>query len=198
MNIANKLTMIRIVLSIVVLIILLFPFYMIGVTFPKYVINDQLIINSKYVISGFIFMIAALTDFLDGYIARKYEMVTDFGKLMDAVADKILVNGVLIVLAADNFISPIIPVIVILRDSMVNSIKMVAASKGKVVAAINTGKIKTVFLMVGIVLSLFYNLPFELWNLQVADFLLITAAILSLISGLQYFIMNKDLLGTTK
>ncbi|MDD2490116.1 MAG: CDP-diacylglycerol--glycerol-3-phosphate 3-phosphatidyltransferase [Bacilli bacterium] len=194
MNVANRVTMVRMVLTILIIILLLFPFYQVGISFPQYIINDQLLINTKYVIAGIIFIIAALTDFIDGYIARHYNMVTDFGKLMDAIADKVLVNAVLIALAADGFISPIIPIVVIMRDSVVNSIKMLAASKGKVIAAINLGKIKTICMMVGLSLTLFYNLPFELWNIKVSDFLLITAAILSLISGIQYFVMNKQII----
>ena len=135
-----------------------------------------------------------LTDFLDGYIARKYNLVTDFGKLVDAIADKVLVNSVLIILAAQGFIHPIIPVVVILRDSVVNSIKMLAASKGKVVAAIKAGKIKTACLMVGIVLTLFYNLPFELWNISVGKVLLLIATVLSVTSGIQYYTLNKHLI----
>ena len=81
-----------------------------------------------------------------------------------------------------------------MRDSVVNTIKMIAGSKGKVVAAIKSGKLKTACLMVGITLTLFYNLPFELYNLRVSDFLLFLAAILSLVSCLQYYNMNKDLL----
>ena len=71
---------------------------------------------------------------------------------------------------------------------------MIAGSKGKVVAAIKSGKLKTACLMVGITLTLFYNLPFELFNLRVADFLLFVATILSIYSGIQYYIMNKDLI----
>jgi CDP-diacylglycerol--glycerol-3-phosphate 3-phosphatidyltransferase len=194
MNLPNKLTITRIILSIIIIILLLFPFYTVNITFPTYLINNTIIVDSKYIIAGILFIIASLTDFLDGYIARKYNLITDFGKLMDAIADKVLVNSVLIILAASNFISPIIAVIVVMRDSIVNSIKMVAASKGKVVAAISSGKIKTACLMVGITLTLFYNLPFELWNIKVSDFLLIVATILSIISGIQYYVMNKNLL----
>jgi len=152
------------------------------------------LVDLKYIVSGFLFIAASLTDFLDGYIARKYNLVTDFGKLVDAIADKILVNSVLIILAAQGFIHPIIPVVVILRDSVVNSIKMLAASKGKVVAAIKSGKLKTACLMVGIVLTLFYNLPFEVWNIAVADVLLLIATVLSVVSGVQYYTLNKHLI----
>ena len=128
---------------------------------------------------------------MDGRLARKYNMVTDLGKMLDAIADKVLVNSVLIILASSGFISPIIPVVIIVRDSIVNSIKMVAGSKGEVVAAIKSGKIKTACLMTGIVLTLFYNLPFELFNIRVSDALLIVACVLSIISAIQYYEMNK-------
>ena len=191
MNLPNKLTMVRIFLSVVIIAILVIPFESIGISMYKFYVNESIVVDIKYIISGVLFIIASLTDFLDGYIARKYNLITDLGKMLDAIADKVLVNSVLIILAANGFIHPIIPVIIILRDTIVNSIKMVAGNKGKVVAAIKSGKIKTACLMVGIVLTLFYNLPFELWNLKVSDILLIIAAVMSIISGVQYYQMNK-------
>ena len=197
MNLPNKLTLARVFMAIIIIIILLGGDYIMslfGLDIPKLFINEKIVVDVKYLISGFIFILASLTDFLDGYIARKYNLVTDFGKLVDAIADKILVNSVLIILAAQGFIHPIIPVIIIIRDSVVNSIKMLAASKGKVVAAIKSGKIKTACLMVGIVLTLFYNLPFEIWNISIAKVLLFIATILSITSGVQYFTLNKHLI----
>jgi len=197
MNLPNKLTMARVVMAVLIIIILLGGDYTVslfGFEIPKLFVNESIVVDLKYIIAGFLFIIASLTDFLDGYIARKYNLVTDFGKLVDAIADKILVNSVLIILAAQGVIHPIIPVVVIIRDSVVNSIKMLAASKGKVVAAIKSGKIKTACLMVGIVLTLFYNLPFELWNISVGSVLLFIATILSIVSGVQYFTLNKHLI----
>lgn len=197
MNLPNKLTISRIVMSVLIIIILLGGEYitsLFGIDVPKLFINEAIVIDIKYIIAGILFIIASLTDFLDGYIARKYNLVTDFGKLIDAIADKILVNSVLIILAAQGFIHPIIPVVIIVRDSVVNSIKMLAASKGKVVAAIKSGKVKTACLMVGIVLTLFYNLPFELWGISVSKVLLFIATILSIISGVQYYVLNKHLI----
>jgi CDP-diacylglycerol---glycerol-3-phosphate 3-phosphatidyltransferase len=193
MNLPNKLTMFRIILSILIIIILLFPFHTIGLEFPRYLISS-IYVDSRYLISGILFILASLTDFLDGYIARKYNLVTDFGKMMDSIADKILVNSVLIILSSAGFINPIITVIIIIRDSITNAIKMVAGNKGQVVAAISTGKIKAACLMIGIILTLFYNLPFELYNLNVAEFLLIFATVLSIISLVQYYSMNKKYL----
>lgn len=194
MNLPNKLTIGRIIMSFIVIVILLFPFEAMGITTTKFFINESLVIDIKYLIAGVLFVIASLTDFLDGYIARKYNLVTDFGKMVDAIADKMLVNSVLIILASTGFISAIIPVVVVTRDTIVDVIKMIAGSKGKVVAAIKSGKIKTICLMVGIALTLFYNLPFELMNLKVADILLIIATIMSIVSGVQYYTMNRKML----
>ncbi len=192
MNLPNKITISRIILSFIIIFILLFPFDASGLALPKLFINETIVVDLKYILAGFLFIIASITDFVDGYIARKYNMVTDFGKMIDAIADKVLVNSVLIILAASGFISAIIPVIIVVRDSVVNSIKMVAGNKGHVVAAIKSGKMKTACLMVGIVLTLFYNLPFELWNFKVSDALLIIAAVLSVISAIQYYYMNRE------
>ncbi len=191
MNTPNKLTMLRIFLTIAIICILLFPFSAMGINVTQIFINETLVIDIRYLIAGGLFVIASLTDCIDGYIARKYNMITDFGKMMDAIADKVLVNAVLIILCAQGFIHPIIPVVIILRDTVVDSIKMIAGSKGNVVAASMLGKAKTVVMMIGLSLTLFYNLPFELWNLRIADFLLILAAILSIISGIQYYMVNK-------
>ena len=197
MNLPNKLTMSRIIMSILIIIILLGGNYTVslfGFEIPKLFVNEAIVIDLKYIIAGILFILASITDFLDGYIARKYNLITDFGKLIDAIADKVLVNSVLIILAAQGFIHPIIPVVIVIRDSIVNSIKMLAASKGKVVAAIKSGKLKTACLMVGIALTLFYNLPFELWNISVAKVLLFIATILSVVSGVQYYQLNKHLI----
>lgn len=194
MNLPNKLTLARIFLSIIIVIILIFPSDMAGLSSIKLFVNEKIVIDLKNIIAGVLFIIASLTDFFDGKIARSRNMVTDFGKMLDAIADKMLVNSALIILAAQGSIHPIIPVIVVMRDSVVNSIKMIAASKGKVVAAIKSGKVKTACLMTGIALMLFYNMPFELFNLRVADFLLFIAAILSLTSAVQYYTLNKHLI----
>ena len=194
MNLPNKITIARIIMSVLIIIIMVLPFDMIGIKMPQFFVNEKLVVDLKYIISGVLFIVASLTDFVDGYLARSRNLVTDFGKLIDAIADKVLVNSVLILLAASGDIHPIVPVIVVTRDVVVNSIKMIAASKGKVVAAIKSGKIKTACLMTGVALTLFYNMPFEFLNLRVADFLLFVATILSLYSGIQYYVLNKDII----
>lgn len=193
MNVPNKLTITRLLISLLIVILLLFPFDRLNISFYSFFVGNVLI-NLKYVIAGVLFIIASLTDFLDGYIARKYGLITNTGKMLDAIADKVLVNSVLIVLASQGFINALIPVVIVLRDIIVNAIKMEAASKGKVVAAIKSGKVKTASLMIGITLIFFNNLPFELINLRVADFLLYFATVMSIISMIEYYNMNKSLI----
>ena len=194
MNKANKITMTRIIMSLIIITIMLFPFDQVGLEFPTYILNGNITINLKYIIVGFLFIIASLTDFLDGYVARKYNIVTDFGKMIDAISDKLLTNSVLIILACAGKISTIVTVVIVMRDIIVDSIKMVVGNKGAAVAAIGIAKVKTATLMVGIILTLFYNLPFELIPLRVSDFLLAVAAILSVLSGIKYYIMDKPYL----
>ena len=191
MNLPNKITMSRILLTILIIILMLFPFESAGLELPKLFINETLVVDVKYFLVGILFIIASITDFIDGRLARKRNLVTDFGKMIDAIADKVLVNTVLIILASSGFISPIIPVVIIFRDTIVDSIKMVAGSKGNVVAASKTGKFKTAFMMLGIILTLFYNLPFELVNIRVSDVLLIIACVLAVISAVEYYSTNK-------
>jgi len=197
MNLPNKITVTRLFLTIIVIILILVPFAFFGINFPKYDING-VTIELNYIIAGVIFTIASVTDFLDGHIARKYNMVTDTGKMLDAIADKALVNTVLIILAAHGFVHVIVPVVIVLRDIVVNAIKMEAAGKGKVVAAIGSGKLKTASLMVGTTLAFFYNIPFVFLHVSVDQFLLYFACIMSVISAVQYFNMNKDIIFPSK
>lgn len=193
MNLPTKLTVLRLILAGFVIFVLCFPFNNLGVQFPI-IYAAGVGMELKYMIAGVLFIVASFTDYLDGYLARKNNQVTDTGKMLDAIADKVLVNSVLIILAAQGFMHEIIPVVIVVRDIIVNAIKMEAASKGKVVAAIKSGKFKTAALMVGTTLTFFYNLPFELISVNVATFLLYIAVILSVISAVQYWNLNKKII----
>lgn len=198
MNVPNRITLCRIILSILLLVLIIFPMEKIGIDFPEFKIAN-VIINSKYLICGVIFMIASLTDFLDGYLARKYNLVTDLGKVMDAIADKVLVNGVLIVLAVEGFISVVVPVVIVSRDIFVDSIKMVAGQKSGAVGASKAGKFKTAFMLVGITLLFFQDIPFSLLGVNfVSRTIIMIATVLSVISGIQYYVKNKKYLFDTK
>ena len=192
MNLPNKLTITRIILTILIIIFCLFPFYSLNIYFPKFNIAG-LVVDSTYLIAGVIYIIAALTDYFDGMIARRDNLITDTGKLLDAIADKVLVNSVLVIFAVNGFLPSFVPIIYIFRDEVVNALKMSALRKGKVVAAIKSGKIKTASMMIGLALMFFYNLPFELINLKVADFLIYFAVIMSVVSGIEYYNLWKKI-----
>lgn len=192
-NVPTKLTFLRLILAVLIIVLLLFPFYRVGFEFKTFLYHS-ILIDVRYVLCGFIFIIASFTDYLDGYLARKNKQVTDFGKFSDAIADKVLVNSVLIIFASQGFIPAVIPVIVIVRDIIVDAIRMNAAGKGNVQAAKMSGKIKAACLMIGIILTFFYNLPFELFGLQISKFFLYFGTLMSLVSMVEYYNLNKKLL----
>lgn len=192
MNFANNLTKSRIIMAIIILTILLFPWSDIHFTFPTFLVAGKVLVDSKYIIAGFIFVMASVTDYLDGQTARKEKKTSDYGAIMDAIADKVLVNGVLIVLAYQGFISVLIPVIIVLRDTIVDALRIGAASKKVIVKANKWGKLKTATMLMGISLMLFYNLPFEIWNIYLAEVLIDVATVLSVASGVIYYFDIKD------
>ena len=193
MNLPTKITVVRLILTVFILVLLCVPFSYLGFNFPVYDFYG-VPIQLNYIIAGVIFIIASLTDFLDGYLARKNNQVTDLGKMLDAIADKVLVSPILIVLAANGFIPVIIPVIYVTRDIVVDAIKMQAAKSGKVQAAIKSGKYKTAFMMIGLSLVFFYNIPFEFFNVRVDLGFLYLACILSIVSAYEYYKINKSLI----
>ena len=186
MNLPNKISLSRIFMTVIIIFLCLFPFYVININIPKYNVGG-VIVDLRYIISGVIFIIASISDFIDGKIARKNNLITDTGKILDAIADKVLVNSVLIIFASNGFIHPIIAVIYIFRDEIVNALRIHAAKNGIVVPAGMNGKIKTFAMMVGLSLMFFYNLPFELINIRVDKFLIYFATIMSVVSGVEYY-----------
>jgi len=192
LNLPNKLTLLRILLTFVILVLLGTNWSLYNVSWPTYLLGGKVVLRLNYLISAGIFIVASLTDMFDGKIARKKNIVTDFGKMMDSIADKVLVNTILIVLAYNHDISLIIPLIIITRDIMVDSIKMIAGNKGKVVAASMAGKIKTATMMVGLTLVLIENIPMEFFGVALDQLLIIIATCFSIYSGIEYFFANKE------
>lgn len=184
---ANKISFSRIVIALIIIMILLFPFDSAGINTLKLFINETIVVDIKYIIVGVLFVIASLTDLLDGYVARKNNECSDFGKMIDAIADKVLIDSTLVLLATIGFIHPAIAVIVMIRDTAVDSFKRYAASKGLVIGSSKLAKLKTILFMVAISMILFYNLPFELLNLKIADIILVTATAMSVVSGFEYY-----------
>ena len=186
MNLPNKISLSRIFMAVLIIFFCLFPFYSLNINIPQYNVNG-IIVDLRYIISGIVFIIASISDLIDGKIARNNNMVTDTGKILDSIADKVLVNSVLIIFASNGFIHPIIAVIYIFRDEVVNALRIHAARHGIVVAASVNGKIKTFAMMVGLSLMFFYNLPFELINIHLDEFLVFFATIMSVVSGIEYY-----------
>ena len=204
MNLPTKLTVSRIVI-VVVMLLGLFTcdiLYMAGILVMPMVGP----INLAYFISFFLFVIASLTDMLDGKIARKYNLVTDMGKFLDPVADKLLVNLTLIYLALPHFgtnnaVIPVSCVIVMIgRDLIIDAFRLVASTKGSVVAANIFGKLKTVFQMVAIPMVLLNSWPFAYfdadWNnyLRICNIAIYIATAMSLISLIIYLKQNWHIL----
>lgn len=191
MNLPNKLTVIRIILVPLLVLVWLFPYHLLGVSFPIFEIGP-VSLSLLNIIVLVIFGIASFTDYLDGHIARKNNLITTFGKFADPIADKLLVNTTLIILCYKGMI-PVVPVILMLgRDTIVDGCRMIASQNGVVVAAGLMGKLKTVLQMIAIILSILNNLPFELIGIPMSSILIWFASFVSIISGYSYFSQLKQ------
>ncbi len=191
MNLANKLTMLRLILVPVFIIVYLFPYEKVGITFQVYhFLGTDLTI--MHLITTLIFVVAAITDFLDGQIARKNNWVTTFGKFADPIADKLLVNSALIVLTYFDKMSLIVLIVMILRDTIVDGIRFACASRNVVIAASIYGKAKTMVQMIAIVLLLLNNPIFATFNIPFDRILIDIAGVISAVSGIEYFVKNRQ------
>ena len=197
MNTPNKLTVFRILLVPVIVLVIVFPYAQFQIVMPQYLINGVSISLKNFIVLG-LFALASITDFFDGYLARKNQQITTFGKFLDPIADKLLVNTLFIILAYQGVVPIVAVLLMIWRDTIVDGIRMLASSKGEVISAGLLGKIKTVSQMVTIIFLLLNNIPFEFYSLPVADILVWFSALVSLASGYSYFIAAKDLIFETK
>lgn len=171
MNVPNKLTMARIILAI--------PFiYFLG-------ISDGNNGFTYRMIALVLFAVASITDFLDGYIARKNNMITDFGKLMDPLADKILVISALVVFVEIDFLPSWISIVVLAREFLISGIRSLAAANGEVIPAGNLGKYKTTAQMIGIIIIMLIGAtPYNTW-------IMLPSVILTIWSGWDYSVKAK-------
>ncbi|SJZ78837.1 CDP-diacylglycerol--glycerol-3-phosphate 3-phosphatidyltransferase [Anaerorhabdus furcosa] len=197
MNLPNRLTVIRILLIPIIVLIWIFPYAQFNIVLPTFYVG-QVSISLVNIICLVIFAAASFTDYLDGAIARKRNLVTTFGKFADPIADKLLVTTMFILFAAQGII-PVIPVLImVIRDTIVDGCRMIASQNGVVVAAGYLGKVKTVLQMVSIILILLNNIPFEMYRLPISDFVLWFAAFVSLASGVSYFNQMKEYIFESK
>lgn len=186
MNLPNKLSIFRILLVPVLTLVFLFP------------MEEQVgFMSVTQLIVLLIFVVASFTDYLDGHIARKYDLITSFGKFIDPIADKLLVNTMFILFAVTGIVSVVPVLIMIWRDMIVDGLRMNASSKGKVVAAGMMGKLKTVLQMLAIIVILLNNYPFSIISIPMDMILLWGATLVSVASGAQYFMKLKDIVMET-
>lgn len=171
MNLPNKLTVLR---------VLLIPVFMV------------LLMTGHWYWSASIFIIASLTDALDGHIARKYKLITNFGKIMDPLADKLLVTAALLCLCQLGVVAAWMVFVILAREFLISGLRAVAASQGIVIAASVWGKLKTISQMVAIVLLLLQNWPFEMLKVPMDMIMLWIAVIMTILSGVDYIIKSKD------
>jgi CDP-diacylglycerol--glycerol-3-phosphate 3-phosphatidyltransferase len=189
LNLPNKITVIRMLCVIVLIVLALLPWKAMGAEVILFAINgvEYTLIR---VIMFALFAIASFTDFLDGHIARSRNLVTTFGKFMDPIADKLLVNTLFIILGVWGEVPALCVVIFIARDTIVDAIRMIAVERQKVIAASKLGKLKTVAQMVSIILLL---IQVDKLIYPVGTIFVYIAAACSLISGIDYFWKNRHI-----
>ena len=180
MNLPNKLTLLRICLI------------------PVFVILMLSQVSNFFLISCIIFIIASITDFLDGKIARKYNLVTDFGKFMDPLADKLLVLSALICMIEYDLVAGWMVIIIVARELTVSILRAIAADNGKVIAASGGGKIKTTSQMIAIILLLIGANYSNSQIVFVGKIAMYIATIFTLYSGIDYLYKNRELFMNSK
>lgn len=188
MNLANRITLVRIFLVPIVTIFLL-----VRVDLGSLTIGDYSI-SYNQVCALLLFIIAASTDGLDGYIARKRKIVTNLGKLLDPLADKLLMAAVLIALVEMGKLGAWVAILIISREWAVTGLRQVALLEGAVLAASKWGKWKTAVQITMIIVLLLNNFPFNFIDLRI-DLVVVWAAVLiTVYSGVDYFVKNKNLI----
>lgn len=173
MNLPNKLTMLRIILIPIFIVILMQGYSIIAAVF---------------------FILAAATDALDGHLARKYNLITNFGKIMDPLADKLLVTSALICLVELGQVAGWMVIVILAREFIITGLRAVAAGEGIVIAAGKSGKVKTVLQMLALSVILLQNWPFSLFtDKPIGIYILWLAVIMTVYSGIEYIIKNKEI-----
>ena len=186
MNIANRLTIARIVMIPLFLLIMCFPKDILGMV---NVFHSTLIVS--WVLEMIIFTIASITDFLDGYLARKYHLITNFGKFADPLADKLLVMTAFITLVGAGVIPMWIVAIIVCRELAVTGLRLLLVNDGEVLAAAWPGKVKTATQMLAIIFLLIDDFPVKGLPFSIGTILLYICLVATIYSGVDYFVKNK-------
>ncbi|MGC6586286.1 CDP-diacylglycerol--glycerol-3-phosphate 3-phosphatidyltransferase [Paenibacillus sp. JZ16] len=191
MNLANKITIARIML--IPLFILFFAEYPLWLTENSRFFGF-IHVYGTYIALG-VFILASATDKLDGYIARKYNQITNLGKLLDPLADKLLISVALIMMVQSGMVATWIAVAIIAREFVITGLRMVASEQGIALSADSLGKLKMVLQVIAIAAVLLDNYPFQLVTMiQVDEFLMLAAVALTIYSGIHYLLNNYKLI----
>lgn len=188
MNLPNKITLARIFLVPVVMLFLLVRFNLGVVTIGEF----QITYNE--LIAALVFILAASTDGLDGYIARKKKLITNLGKFLDPLADKLLISAALISLVELGRLDAWIAIVIISREFAVTGLRLIAAAEGSVIAASPLGKLKTWVQIIAIVALMMNNFPFATVGIPFDTIAIWLAVIITIFSGVDYFIKNKKVI----
>ena len=186
MNIANRLTIARIVMIPLFLLIMCFPKDSLGMVS---VLHSNLSVS--WTLAMIIFTIASITDFLDGYLARKYHLITNFGKFADPLADKLLVMTAFITLVGAGVIPMWIVAVIVCRELAVTGLRLLLVNDGEVLAAAWPGKVKTATQMLAIIFLLIDDFPVKGLPFSIGTILLYVCLVATVYSGVDYFIKNK-------
>lgn len=192
MNLANKITLARIFLVPVVMLFLLVRFDL------GYLVVGNVTLTISELIATFVFILAAVTDGLDGYIARKNRIVTNLGKFLDPLADKLLITAALISLVEMQRLEAWVAIVIISREFAVTGLRLVAAAEGRVIAASALGKVKTIVQIVAIVSLMLNNVPFSSFAIPFSYIATWLAVLITIVSGLDYFYKNRNIVTYTK
>lgn len=201
MNLPNKITLSRICfIPVLMLFVIPIPESVINVSFLQFMhpqlvaINQFLLTYGGYIAAG-IFIIASSTDAVDGYIARKRQLVTNFGKFLDPIADKLLVTAALMALVQSGGVNAWAAMLIIAREFIVTGLRLVAAGEGIVIAASKLGKLKTVMQDIAIVAALLKNFPISLFtDFQFDDYAMLLAVIITIYSLYDYIKKNLNVI----
>jgi CDP-diacylglycerol---glycerol-3-phosphate 3-phosphatidyltransferase len=193
MNIPNKITLSRIMLIPFFIILLAYPF-----DWGEINIGEDAVLPVSHLAAAILFIIASTTDWIDGYYARKHNLVTNLGKFLDPLADKLLVSAALILLVEIGLAPAWIVIIIISREFGVTGLRLVAASEGLVLAAGQMGKVKTWIQIISISALLLHNFPFSYIGFPFATVALYAAMIITVISGVDYFVKNWHVMRDSK